>query len=245
MAAMSVLVIGDFADPLSFLASQRVEQVVSLGLHEVRWLAVQADRSWPVGGRPLDRARAEQAHSLSLPGETVPAMGDPVFNSRAATAAYAEAEADGVAEAMRRALFDAMWVAHRRVDDYEVVRSVVFDVLNPCPPVGPVELRPIEQRRVANLPVVPLGVGSWQSTSRRMGLTVAPGGAPLTTAGQRRIDAARRHWEQRGARALPVLVTELGECLCGPKALAWLARRLPHTAEPVTRPAPQAPVAHR
>lgn len=233
MAAMSVLVVGDFADPLSFLASQRVEQIVSLGLHEVRWLAVESDRTWPVGGRPLDPARAELARRLSLPGELVPDVGVPVFNSRAATAAYAESETDGVAPAMRRALFDAMWVAHRRVDDYEVVRSVVFGVLNPRPPAGPIEFR-----RVVNVPVVPLGVGDWVSTSRREGFLVAPGGGPLTTQGQRRIETARRVWQQRGGQPLPVVVTELGECLSGARALAWLAARLPHRPEAAAQ-APQ------
>jgi len=32
---VTITIVGDFADPLSFLASQRVEQISSLGLHEV------------------------------------------------------------------------------------------------------------------------------------------------------------------------------------------------------------------
>jgi hypothetical protein len=67
-ATPPVTVVGDFADPLSFLASQRVTQIVSLGLLEVRWFAVESDRSRPMSGWPLDDAAARAVSGLSAAG---------------------------------------------------------------------------------------------------------------------------------------------------------------------------------
>lgn len=222
-AVMPVTIVGDFADPLSFLASQRVEQLSSLGLIDVRWYAVQADRTAPIGGRPFGGVAARAAAEVGLAGEHLPAADAAVPNSRAATAAYAEALTDGRAGAVRRALFDAVWVTGRRVDDPNVIRSLVFDAYHPNLTID------VEARIAANRMVVPLPDADPLTGTRRLGLIVSMAGGPLTVAGQDRIDAWRRLWQQHGEPRLPLLLTELGEPLSGRRALAWLTRRLPHT----------------
>jgi hypothetical protein len=224
---MTLTLVGDFADPLSFLASQRIEQLRSLGLLDVDWIAVEADRTRPVGGAPVEPTLLERARRLAAPGEAVPISDLRVPNSRAATAAYAESFTDGVPDAMRRALFDALWVHGRNIGDPEVIRSIAFHVLNPLPPVGD-----IDWRIRANLPLVPLGGADALATSRQLGFIVSTGRGPLTVIGHLRLDEWRRLWQQHGAPALPLLITDVGEALSGESALTWLAHRLPHR-EPV------------
>lgn len=231
---MKTTLIGDFADPLSFLASQRLEQIHSLGLHDIAWLAVDGDRRRPTTGTPLAPETAEQVRRLSLPGEAVPTAGLPVPTGRAAAAAYGESVTDGVSAAMRRALFDALWVHGRNIADPDVIRSIVFAVLHPDPPAAD-----IDWRIRANLPVVPLGSADPIVTGRQLGVYVSPGRSPLTRAGRDRIASWQRLWEQRGRPALPLLLTDLGEALTGEHALRWLACQLPHR----DLPAPRGPVA--
>lgn len=219
---MTITIVGDFADALSFLASQRAEHIRSLGLHDVRWLAVEADRTRPVGGAPLDATIAEQAQRLATPGEAVPAAGLRVPNSRAATAAYAESVTDGVPGAMRRALFDALWVHGLNIGDPGVIRLIAFDVLNPMPPYGD-----IDRRVRANLPIVPLGDPDPIATTRQLGFIVSMGRGPLTVAGQERIDTWRRFWQQHGTPELPLLLTDHGEAFAGEHALTWIHQQLP------------------
>jgi len=230
---MTLTVIGDFADPLSFLASQRVEQIRSLGLHDVRWLAVEADRGRPMGGRPLDSAATEALEQLLLPGEAAPAAGVAIPNSRAATAAYAESLTDGIEDALRRAMFDALWLHGRNIGEPNVLRSIVFATRNPEPPAGR-----IDWRIRANEPRVPLDDVDPASVSRRLGFLVSMGRGPLTHLGQQRIDAWRDLWLQRGAPALPLLLTDLGEAYAEAEALRWLAAQLPHRATQVAADAP-------
>ena len=220
---MTITIVGDFADHLSFLASQRAEHIRSLGLHQVRWLAVEADRGRPVGGRPLDITDLDQVQRLAVPGEALPAAGIQVPNSRAATAAYAESVTDGVPDVMRCALFDALWVNGRNIGDPDVIRSIAFAVLNPLPPYGD-----IDWRIRANLPIVPLGDPDPIATTRRLGFIVSMGRGPLTVSGQERLDEWRRFWEQHGMSELPLLLTDRGKALTGAHALTWLAQQLPH-----------------
>lgn len=219
---MTVTLIGDFADPLSFLASQRIAQIRSLGMHDVRWLAVEADRSRPMGGRPVDETAAQTAERLLLPGEVGPMPGVLVPSSRAATAAYAESVADGVEDALRQSLFDALWLHGRNIADPDVLRSLVFAAHNPDPPA-----QPIEWRIRANQPIVPLGDVDMFAVGRRLGLVASLGRGPLTRIGERRRDAWLHLWLHRGAPELPLVLTDLGEAFAGEIALLWLADRLP------------------
>ena len=236
---MTVTVIGDFADPLSFLASQRVAQIRSLGVHDVRWVAVEADRSRPMGGRPLDEAAAAGAERLLLPGEVGPTRGVLVPSSRAATAAYAESVADGVEDALRRSLFDALWLHGRNIADADVLRSLVFAARNPEPPA-----QPIEWRIRANQPIVPLGDVDVFAVGRRLGLVASLGRGPLTRTGERRRGAWQHLWLHRGAPGLPLVLTDLGEAFAGEIALRWLADRLPQ-GEAVDQRSSHQPVAAR
>lgn len=219
---MTITIVGDFADPLSFLASQRAAHIRSLDLHDIRWLAVEADRARPVAGTPLDATIVEQVQRLAGPGEAVPAADLRVPNSRAATAAYAESLTDSASDEMRCALFDALWVNGRNIGDPEVIRSIVFGVLNPLPPYGD-----IDWRIRANLPIVALGDPDPIATTRRLGFIVSMGRGPLTVIGQDRIDEWRRFWQQHGMPELPLLLTDDGATLTGADALTWLARQLP------------------
>lgn len=220
---MTITLVGDFADPLSFLASQRVEQITSLGLHEIRWEAVEADRLRTLRGAPLSDDDVAEARSLALSGESVPEAGVPVPNSRAATAAYAESLTDGAGPAMRRRLFDVIWVDHLPAGAPEVIREVVYGLYN-----EPLTRAEIEFRRQENLPVIAKGDVDVIVTTRRSGLIVSMGRGPLTTTGQRRVDGWRRDWQQRGCPRLPLLLTDTGAAFSGPEALAWLAEQLPH-----------------
>jgi hypothetical protein len=156
-----------------------------------------------------------------------------VPNSRAATAAYAESVTDGVPDEMRRALFDALWNDHRRVDDPDVIRSIVSAVLDPKP------LGDFDARLRSNQPLVPLGDPNVLAISRRLGFTVSMGRGPLTLTGQRRIDSWRRLWQDNGTPQLPLLLTGTDEALSGDRALRWLADRLPQRA--LAEPKAQAP----
>jgi hypothetical protein len=220
---VTITLVGDFADPLSFLASQRAELIRSLGLHEVRWLAVEADRTRPVTGAPLEATIVDRVEHLAAPGEALPAVGLRAPNSRAATAAYAESFTDGVPDAMRVALFDALWVHGRNIGDPDVIRSVVFGVLNPTPPYGD-----IDWRIRANVPIVPLGDSDTIATARRLGFIVSMGRGPLTVAGQERIDEWRLFWQRHEGPGLPLLLTDHGNAFIGEDALIWLAWQLPH-----------------
>jgi hypothetical protein len=180
-----------------------------------------------MGGAPLDATTVDRVRRSAAPGEALPVAELRVPNSRAATAAYAESFTDGVPDAMRRALFDALWVHGRNISDPDVIRSVVFDVLNPMPPYGD-----IDWRIRANLPVIALGDHDPIATTRRLGFIVSMGRGPLTVAGQERIDEWRGLWQQRGKPELPLLLTDNGEELAGVDALTWLAQQLPHRNAP-------------
>ncbi len=235
-----VTVIGDIGDPLSLLASQRIDRLSSAGV-AVRFVAVEADPSRPMTGRRLDDETARLAAALSLPGEVTPRAGTDVPNTRAATAAYAESLTDGCADRMRRALFDALWVNGRRVDDPDVIRRIAVGVLNPVPAA-----EDVDTRIRANHALIPLGGADELATTRRLGLLVSMARGPLTEVGQRRIDSWRRLWHAEGRRPLPVVLTPLGEALAGPDALRWLAAHLPATVPtprradttPASAPAP-------
>jgi hypothetical protein len=229
---VKMIIVGDFADPLSYLASQRVAHITALGLADVEWLAVEGDRQRPMSGWVLDESTLRAVKELRLPDEVVPVAGIKVPNIRAATSAYAESVSDGIADEIRCALFDALWVARRRVDDPDVIRSIVSAVLTRDP------LDDIDERIRANQPLVPLGDPDALATSRRLGFIVSMGRGPLTLVGQRRIDAWLALWHRHGDPQLPLLITDDGEKRSGADALLWLAGLLPHqaTLDRVCRP---------
>jgi hypothetical protein len=233
----TLTVIGDFADPMSYLASQRVTRLQSLGIADVTWCAVTAQARLPRAALSLSESAALAASSVSLPGELAPAAGTIVPGSGAASAAYAESLTESlvdpvsgglsIADRMRAALFDALWVEHRRVDDPEAIRHIVFDVFD----AG--HVRAPARRRIAdNQSLLPFVGNCPLPASRRSGFVVTLAGAPLTTDGQRRLDAWRQAWQAQGTPELPILITSEGEQLTGARAL----RRLEQLLQPVTTP---------
>jgi hypothetical protein len=232
----TLTVIGDFADPMSYLASQRVTRLQSLGIADVTWCAVTAQARLPRAALPLSEPAALAASSVSLPGELTPAAGTIVYGSAAASAAYAESLTESIADPtsgglsiadrMRAALFDALWVEHRRVDDPEVIRRIVFAVFD----AGYLRA-PARRRSADNQPILPFPGNRPLAAARRSGFVVTLAGAPLTNDGQRRLDTWRRAWQTQGMPELPILMTGLGEQLTGAPAL----RRLEQLLQPVTR----------
>lgn len=229
-----IIVYGDFNCPYSYLAGRRVDALQRLGRVEVEWRAVEHDPHLPVTGTPSgpdaamwERELAEVA-SLARPGErppaTVPAL---ISNTRAAVAAYAEAVGDGVQDAVRRALFDAIWAHGRHLGGGYAVRSIVADLTWPRAVIG--------EHVVA--PDLPMPVDERPGSGRLFrlfGATVSPDGAPLTTAGHQRIRDWRRDWQAVSGQVVPTLVRADADgrrtVLPGVAALGHLARLLDQDA---------------
>lgn len=240
---LTVTLTGDFADPLSYLASQRITRLSSLSILDVHWCAVTVQPRLPRASAPLTEAGALTAATAALPGELLPAAGTLVPSSGAASAAYAEALTESladptadrprIADRIRAALFDALWVQHRRIDDPEVIRHVVFDVFD-----AGYERADIRRRIASNDSLLPHHGSHPLGASRRSGYVVTLAGAPMTTDGQRRLDTWQQAWRDRGEPDLPTLNTSQGEQLTGLGALRWLEQLLlPVTS---TQPLPAA-----
>lgn len=229
-----ITVYGDFNCPYSYLASRRVDALQRLGHVGVEWRAVEHDPHLSFTGTPSgpdtamwERELAEVA-ALAGPGERPPATIPPVIsNTRAAVAAYAEAVSDGVQDAVRRALFDAIWAHGRHLGGAHAVRSIVAEVMWPRTAIGEHMIAPDLPMPVDERP----GPGG---SFRLFGATVSPDGGPLTTAGYRRIQDWRHHW-----RALPDQVVPTAVCtdaaggrtvLPGVAALTHLGRLLDEDA---------------
>jgi hypothetical protein len=223
-----IIVYGDFNCPYSYLAGQRVDALQRLGHVGLEWRAVEHDPQLSLTGTPSgpdaalwERELAEVA-SLARPGERPPATIPPLIsNTRAAVAAYAEAVSDGVQDAVRRALFDAIWVHGRHLSGGYAVRSIVAELTWPR--------AAIRQHMVA--PDLPMPVDERPGRSFRLfGATVSPDGGPLTTAGYQRIKDWRHHWQALPDRVVPIAVcTDAAgrrTVLPGVAALAHLGRLL-------------------
>lgn len=227
---MSLIVYGDFTDPLSRIASMRVD-ALQLSGHDVQWRAVAHHHTTqvvagPVSDRVLDRLR--EAHEWSagsaLPGEAVllarprisPCPDPPV-------AAFAEAVGAGVADHVRALLFDAFWRDGEDIGNPDVLRRLL---------------------------AVPMIHGdSPAEVHSESGYAVAIGGGPLTTAGWRRMGAWRREWVALGRPGLPVVcdgtdaysgfeaLEHLGSLLGGERVPPLAAVGNPHRLPPLPLPA--------
>ncbi len=226
---MRMIVYGDFNCPYSYLASQRTDALVRLG-HRVDWRAVEHDPRLPVTGTPgaADGARwrrelAEVA-SLALPGERPPAnVPGLISNTYAATSAYAESLTDGIAGQLRRDLFRAIWLSGRHLSSAYDVRPVVTALT--VPPV------PVRAWLGLELPLPGLGEADPAQPTRMLGGTIAPNGAPLTTAGWQRLTGWRREWLALARPVVPAVVDAAGVARLGVDALTWLAGLLPESID--------------
>ena len=204
---MGLVVYADFASASCYLASLRVDALTAAGV-PVDWRAVETEPRLPVTGRRLDAAEHEALqHELDLldrvllPGEQL-SVSLPAFrpNTRGAVAAYAEAYAAGVADDVRRLLFDAYWTRGADIGSAEVLRRLLAG--------------PILRGRSTAAPMSALD--SVVSSSR----------GPITTDAWRRI----RDWSERrqrlGARPLPVLVVDGWQPVSGETALRRLEKEM-------------------
>ncbi|MCL6550218.1 MAG: hypothetical protein K6T37_04275 [Acidothermus cellulolyticus] len=207
--AAMLIVMGDFADPASYLASSWVDRLLARG-REVEWWAVVADRSRPLTPTPVDDALLREGRSFAGADDEWPAEPVRIPNSGPATAAYAEACGDGLAHPMRRALFLAGWRDQRDIADPNVLRRIAYDVYRKHP--APFTGRP---RSV-------VGDAEVRMASRRQGFLVSMAGGPLTRDGHERIRRWREAWQDVGSPSLPAILSADG-LVSGWEAVRFLA----------------------
>ncbi|WP_162308147.1 DsbA family oxidoreductase [Segeticoccus rhizosphaerae] len=204
--APQLVVYGDFADPWSYLASQRIDALQEAGL-DIAWRAIERHPRTPVKGRRLDaQTRAEAARVLEEvraqcgPDEFVPVdPPDLVPKTEAAVSAHAEAVGAGVADQVRRRLFAAYWEDGVNIGDPEVLRTLLAgDFIRGHATSDPV---------------------------RRFGYAVAMTRAPITTAAWRRIKQSRERWSSLHQAELPTVV-EGGVASSGQRACEYLGVRV-------------------
>lgn len=197
--AARIVVHGDFACPWSHLASRRADRLAAAGV-VVDWRAVEHEPRRPWRADPaarLEALRAELPAVLGelLPGETLPgAAGRVAPWSRAATAAYAEAYAAGVAPAVRRRLFEAYWEHGFDLDDADGLRALLRDLVR--------------------------GADSPSEVVREWGHVPDVSGGPVSTAAWRLLRDWREEW--RPHAVVPTLTVDGVGTLTGVAAVRWL-----------------------
>ena len=219
---MAVVVYGDFNCPYSYLASMRVDLLKQSGV-EVDWRAVEHDRALAVTGTSsaADRAGWEreltEVVALALPGEDAPAAPPPVIsNTGAAVAAYAEAVSDGVADELRRRLFQAIWVQGRHLSSAYEVRRLVAGLMWAAEDIR-------DRLASPDIPSLLHQDPDLARIVRRSGGTVAPDGGPLTTAGWRRIRQWRQEWQSLPGHVVPAVIGADASVHPGTDGLSYLA----------------------
>jgi 2-hydroxychromene-2-carboxylate isomerase len=130
----TLIVYGDFNCPYSCLASFRVDALLARGIADVEWRAIEHDPTIPAPSRPVEGELAEmlqrevnEVHGLTRAYEDVPIVVPPIQpNTALAVAAFA-AVANDRSRAVRRQLFEALWIRGRDIGDPRVVREIVDD----------------------------------------------------------------------------------------------------------------------
>jgi hypothetical protein len=138
-----------------------------------------------------------------------------VSNTLAGVSAFAEAVTDGVQDALRRAVFDAIWIHQRHVSSAYDVRSIITSITYPPYPILPY--------LTAQLPLPGLGDPDPLHMTRVLGGTIAPNGIPLTTTGWRRCQRWRQEWLGLDEHVVPTVIDPAGTALPGVHALTYLA----------------------
>lgn len=227
---MSLIVYGDFTDPLSRVASLRVDALRLTG-HEVEWRAVAHHHTTQVVVGPVTDSTRERVEAVqrwwpgaALPGEPA-ALDQPRISPcpDPPVAAYAEAVGAGVADHVRALLFARYWTDGEDIGNPDVLRRLL---------------------------AVPMIHGdSPAEVHSESGYAVAIGGGPLTTAGWRRMGAWRREWVALGRPGLPIVcdgtdaytgfeaVEHLGSLLGAERVPALAAVGNPHPLPPLPLPA--------
>jgi predicted DsbA family dithiol-disulfide isomerase len=221
VTTVELMVYGDFGSPACYLASRRVDALRASGI-PVDWRAVETDPGLPVGGRPIAGAEhealereLERLDALLLPGEELP-LAHPAFrpHTRAAVAGYAEAYVAGVADDVRRLLFDAYWTRGADIGSPESLRRLIAAALrrghSPSPPVS------------------------------EFGYAVSPSRSPITTDAYRRIRDWSHQRELLGDPPVPFLVVDERQPVSGETALRRLEKELLWTGASGGRARPDA-----
>lgn len=202
-----VIVYGDFASAWSYLASRRAHRLEAAGLAVVDWRAVRSldTRRWlpqAVTARSrIARETLPQVIDALLPGEELPVdLGELVPFTEAAQSAYAEAYVAGRAEEVRRILFQALWIHHLDVNDPEVLRTLLCDVL--------------------------VGSDSPSEVVRETGMVPSMTRGPISTQAWQRLRTWSRQWQQLRSTQTPVLLLNGHEPLVGRGAVDWLGAQL-------------------
>jgi 2-hydroxychromene-2-carboxylate isomerase len=221
-SAMSVTVYGDFNCAYSYLASQRADSLSHSGV-TVDWRAIEHDPRLPMTGRRSDddlagwKRELEEVAALALPGERPPATPPPaISNTSAAIAAYAEAVTDGIADALRRSLFDAIWTDDLHISGADEVRRVITRLTFPQ---GDISV----QLASPDFPCPVLRDPDLTRVTRRLGGTIAPYGIPLTTAGWQRIRRWRQEWLALPRKVIPAVIGPDQVMRAGTDGLRYLA----------------------
>lgn len=203
---MTMIVYADFTSPASYLASRRVDALRAAGV-TVEWRAVEVRPDLPVSGlrEEADRARlgAElaAARNLLLPDETLPGQVPPLLaKTEAAVSAYAEAVGSGVAEEVRRLLFELYWVDGADIGNPNVLRTPLAGVFKRG-------RSGVDALDYAGMPV---------SVTR----------GPITTDGWRLVQAWQSGRRHLGADAVPVVLAEDGLTLHGEVAVRRLGKEM-------------------
>ena len=199
---MSLVVYGDFTDPLSRIASLRMDALRAAGA-DLEWRSVTAVPTTQVVARPVDDETSRRIATVeewwrdaALPGEATARSSVKVVPWGApAVSAYAEAVVAGVADHVRTLLFRSYWVHNADIGNPDVLRGLLA------------------------LPI--LHGRSPAEVHSESGYAVAISGGPLTTHGWRLIGQWRRQWRDLGRPELPV-VRDGDETLSGRDAVAHL-----------------------
>ncbi|HET9969855.1 MAG TPA: hypothetical protein VFQ68_16595, partial [Streptosporangiaceae bacterium] len=188
---------------------------------EIDWRAVEHDPELAMTGTPADHAvwdtELTEVAALARPGEDAPAAPPPVIsNTRAAVAAYAEAVSDGIADELRRRLFEAIWTQKRHLSSaYEVRRLVAGLMWRPAS---------ITDRLASpDMPGLLDRDPDLSRIVRRSGGTIAPDGGPLTTAGWLRIRRWRKDWRALPSQVIPAVIGPDRVVRSGRDGLRYLA----------------------
>lgn len=176
--------------PWCYLASQRSDRLTAATA--VQWRMVAPDPHLHVTGQRLDtdgrrhlQADLDAARTAMLPGERLPEHA-PAFlpNTAPAVVGYAEADGAGVADPVRRLLFDAYWNDGADIGNPEVLRRLL---------AGPIQ--------------------AGHSTSwplRESGYAVTLAGGPITNGAYRRIQQWRTASATASKGAVPSMVSDDG-----------------------------------
>jgi len=216
---MGLAVYGDFGSAACYLASRRVDVLQAAGT-SVDWRAVETDPRLPVRGRPVEAADHEalageidRLGALLLPHEELP-RSVPAFrpNTHSAVSAYAVAYEAGVADDVRRLLFDAYWTSGTDIGSPESLRRLLTG--------------PLRRGHSPSLPV------------SEFGYAVSPSRSPITTGAYRRMREWSHQREILGDPPLPLLVVDEWQPVFGETALRRLEKELLRTGAPVDVPLP-------